>query len=340
MKKTIIIICSIIIGLSTIFITQIPAKADETQEHYNFTGSNVFIPFYSEGVTYIGFILAKINFTYNNEYYFNINANAYYNVRNNPNTQTSEYSFWREPIGYSNPDNNIYESTNRVSLNNIPINNGNINALTQYLCHINESPHASPNSYITISAYAFINNNEFIPNIKSIMLGNGITESEKYYNYVRYIDINNNYFQLCILTTNSKDSATNSGIEKMILESRTYIVNGSGDEYNNGYTLGYEQGKEKGIEQGKDIGYKNGYDKANTDLYNKWYIGRYQEGYNNGAESAGNYTFLSLVGAIVDAPIKAISNMLNFDLLGFNMMQFFYALITICIIITIIKLLI
>lgn len=86
--------------------------------------------------------------------------------------------------------------------------------------------------------------------------------------------------------------------------------------------------------------YENGYNNAKKEYYNTWYIGRYQEGYNNGAESAGNYTFLSLIGAIVDAPIKAISNMLNFNLLGFNMMQFFYALITICIIITIIKLLI
>ena len=85
--------------------------------------------------------------------------------------------------------------------------------------------------------------------------------------------------------------------------------------------------------------YENGYNNAKNEYYNKWYIGRYQQGYNDGTSNAGNYTFLSLMGAVVDAPIKAISDMLNFNLLGFNMSQFFFALLTVCIIVTIVKLL-
>lgn len=85
--------------------------------------------------------------------------------------------------------------------------------------------------------------------------------------------------------------------------------------------------------------YENGYNNAKNEYYNKWYIGRYQQGYNDGTKNAGNYTFLSLMGSVVDAPIKAISDMLNFEILGFNMKQFFYAIMTVCIIVTIVKLL-
>ena len=85
--------------------------------------------------------------------------------------------------------------------------------------------------------------------------------------------------------------------------------------------------------------YENGYNTAKDFYYNNWYIGRYQQGYNDGTNNTGNYTFLSLMGSVVDAPIKAISSMLNFDILGFNMMQFFYAIMTVCIIVTIVKLL-
>lgn len=83
--------------------------------------------------------------------------------------------------------------------------------------------------------------------------------------------------------------------------------------------------------------YENGYNNAKNEYYNKWYIGRYQQGYNEGTKNAGNYTFLSLMGAVVDAPVKTISDMLNFEILGFNMKQFFYAIITVCIIVTIVN---
>lgn len=88
--------------------------------------------------------------------------------------------------------------------------------------------------------------------------------------------------------------------------------------YNAGYLNGY------------DSGYKIGYDKGNTIGYNS--------GYNKGVESANNYSFLGLIGAIVDAPVSALSGLLNFDLLGFNMFNFFTSILTCALIIFIVRL--
>ena len=169
------------------------------------------------------------------------------------------------------------------------------------------------------------------------MIGNGITQLGKCYNYVRYIDINSNFFQLSILTTNSKDFADSSEVEKMLLDNRIYIVNGTGADYSNGYILGFEQGKEEGITQGTDIGYDNGYKSAKDYYYNLWYLNRYEQGRQAGVESAGKYTWLGLFGSIIDAPITAVRGLLNFDLLGFNMFNAFSALVTVAIIIAIIR---
>ena len=92
------------------------------------------------------------------------------------------------------------------------------------------------------------------------------------------------------------------------------------------------------IAQGYGLGYSKGLeDQKNLD-YNVWYMGRYNQGYSDGVKAAGEYTFLSLLGAVVDAPLQAVSGMLNFNLLGFNMLNFFYALLTCALVIAVIRL--
>ena len=132
-------------------------------------------------------------------------------------------------------------------------------------------------------------------------------------------------------------------ISKIIIESKYYTFNNTNSAYKEeNYSL-YSKFNILSIQPIASLSYNEGYEKgykqAETEYYNKWYIGRYQQGYNDGTSNAGNYTFLSLMGSVVDAPIKAISNMLNFEILGFNMTQFFYAIITVCIIVTVVKLL-
>lgn len=66
----------------------------------------------------------------------------------------------------------------------------------------------------------------------------------------------------------------------------------------------------------------------------------YSAGYNKGVESGHNYTFLSLIGAVVDAPLGAFRSMFDFEILGMNMSSFMLSLFSISIIIVVIKLLI
>ena len=96
----------------------------------------------------------------------------------------------------------------------------------------------------------------------------------------------------------------------------------------------YFNAYEDGFNSGLNLGHQNGY----TDGYNQGKLDGYNNGYNAGSTSAGDYTFLSLLGSVVDAPIQAISGLLNFNLLGFNMLSFFTGLITVALILFVIRL--
>lgn len=96
------------------------------------------------------------------------------------------------------------------------------------------------------------------------------------------------------------------------------------DIFDDGYSEGYLEGKSDGFDDGYDVGYNKGIIEGKV-------IGK------NQALENGSYTFLDLMGAVVDAPIKAISGLLDFDLLGFNMLNFFFALCTCALIITVIR---
>lgn len=85
-------------------------------------------------------------------------------------------------------------------------------------------------------------------------------------------------------------------------------------------------------------GYSNNYSEGYKDGYSVGSSTGYNAGYSKGVENAGKYTFLSLLGAVVDAPLQAVSGMLNFNLLGFNMLNFFYALLTCALVIAVIRL--
>ena len=159
---------------------------------------------------------------------------------------------------------------------------------------------------------------------------------------------------VCYIGDNGKLFTTDKTYENLQYNEQTYITNinihcttytiTNGQTSTEGTNYDLKKYPNMSITGDKDLSngayYENGYNTAKDLYYNKWYIGRYQQGYNDGTRNAGNYTFLSLMGSVVDAPIKALSDMLNFDILGFNMKQFFYAIITVCIIVTIVKLLI
>lgn len=97
------------------------------------------------------------------------------------------------------------------------------------------------------------------------------------------------------------------------------FVSGAGAAYDLGY-------------QG---GYNAGYDVGDGDGYNRGY----GVGFNDGQSDAlsGNYTFLGLIGSVIDAPISAFRGLLDFELLGVNMSSFVLAVMSLCVIIVIIR---
>lgn len=74
------------------------------------------------------------------------------------------------------------------------------------------------------------------------------------------------------------------------------------------------------FEQGKNEGYSSGY----------------SFGYDAGVNAGKNYSFLSLMSSVVDAPVKAFTGLLNFEVLGFNMAGFVISLLSVALLLKII----
>lgn len=147
-------------------------------------------------------------------------------------------------------------------------------------------------------------------------------------NYITYTDFNGYKLWVCFYAAVSERYLPSASFTP-----RTYYLDNSSltdasyqegflAGQNEGYQSGYEQGKTDGLKTGTENGYNNGY----------------YEGRRDGIASANDYTFLGLLGAVVDAPLQALRGLLNFNLLGFNMANFFFALITLALIIMVIRL--
>lgn len=88
--------------------------------------------------------------------------------------------------------------------------------------------------------------------------------------------------------------------------------------YGNGYTAGVEEsngGYQKGYDEGYAVGSSEGYN----------------NGYTAGLNTSNKYSFNSLIGSVIDAPITALTGLLNWDLFGVNVFSLFTALLTIAI---------
>lgn len=126
------------------------------------------------------------------------------------------------------------------------------------------------------------------------------------------------------------------------------------NDYNNGYNAGYDIGYNAGVTSGKVQGYNDGYSAGvsagESQAFNTVNdtSASYSAGYSKGVESAGNYTFMSLISSVIDAPIRAFfgytengvkhPGLFNLNILGYDMSAFVLSLFSACVIIMIIKL--
>lgn len=152
-------------------------------------------------------------------------------------------------------------------------------------------------------------------------------------NYLRYYDIDGHYIDFSFPIITSSAFAPQS-----LLTSRTYYLNAEVQDnvgYQNGYESGYLRGQKDGYNQGVEDGNKNGYKQG------------YADGKIDGVASANDYTFLSLIGSVVDAPIRAlfghvengqfVQGLLSFEILGINLAGFLSGLLTIGLILAVIR---
>lgn len=104
------------------------------------------------------------------------------------------------------------------------------------------------------------------------------------------------------------------------------------------YNNGYSAGNSDGYSAGSIDGYDSGYSAGSTDGYDSGYAYGYNVGHATGLTDSGEYSFMSLLGAVFDAPIKALMGLFNFNVLGVDMTSFVSSLFALCVIVVIIKL--
>ena len=108
--------------------------------------------------------------------------------------------------------------------------------------------------------------------------------------------------------------------------------------YDDGYADGYDKGNSDGYDNGYSTGYDTGLSQGNSTGYDNGYLVGYNNGYNEGINDSNTYTFNNLFGAVLDAPVKVFSSLLNFNFLGVNLLSFITGLFTLAVIILIVKL--
>lgn len=153
------------------------------------------------------------------------------------------------------------------------------------------------------------------------------------YNYINFTDNYNNKFYFIIKDASvfAEDSSSYYVIGSYWNYQTYYLRSSMTDNeyfnsgYNEGFNIGYTEGENTGYNTGYAEGFNNG---ENTG---------YGNGYNDGLETADNFTFLGLIGATIDAPIKAFRGLFNFELLGVNMVSLITGLFTLCVIVAIVK---
>lgn len=97
------------------------------------------------------------------------------------------------------------------------------------------------------------------------------------------------------------------------------------------YEYGYNAGYDEGRLDGRNDGYQSGYTAGQSVGYN--------QGYSQGLlDNGGEWSFRSLLTAVVDTPVQVFTDLFNFEILGVNLTGFFLGLFSIALCLGVIKL--
>lgn len=107
-----------------------------------------------------------------------------------------------------------------------------------------------------------------------------------------------------------------------------YVIPFTSTSYDEGYDAGYASGRNDGYNSGYQSGFSEGQNQGYDTGFGAGKNEGYNSGYTAGVAAGGNNNFMSLITAVVDAPITAFTSLLNFDILGYNIKDLALALLT------------
>lgn len=163
---------------------------------------------------------------------------------------------------------------------------------------------------------------KFVADIYKIRI-RSVEYSNDFWTYITYFDVNDNWLQYSVRVFNYNQTQYNNA-KMFMYDDRSYFTNtdlSDSQQYNAGYSQGL-------LDNQQNV-YNNGYQAGKTDGY--------ANGFNQGVLESNDYSFLGLMSSVVDAPIKAISGLLDFEILGFNMLNFAFGLLSIGVIVFVFK---
>ena len=136
---------------------------------------------------------------------------------------------------------------------------------------------------------------------------------------VRFTDKDN--ASLCYFRLNFGNGEARIPVNYMDKGKRTYFPLQSTVDISDIHFPDYEDGYKEGYTAGKN---------ENTQSY-------YDKGYADGWAASGNGTFTSLFTAVIDAPVAAFTNLLDFEILGVDMKKFALSLISLALVLAIVR---
>lgn len=266
-----------------------------------------------------------------------------YTGSNNPvwnNVEKFEFAFNFNYIQYNTSEVYKYISPNYWDFEGL-LNSINIESTTNY----------AYDNYLNITFKEPIN----ISNFKYILTGPlaRMTETENY--YIGFAEKNNqNNFAVPFNTSGAtyEIEIPNNFMLKAIdmhwvntEQEKSWPNTMNAREYDIGYRTGYEEGYKvsadrnynngyaNGLKYGLNEGEQKGIEKANSTIDPT--SASYIEGYNQGEQSKNNLS--GMVFTIVESPINIFKQIFDFNILGFDITQVIFSLLSLLIIVFIIK---
>lgn len=187
-----------------------------------------------------------------------------------------------------------------------------------YLCLVNNE-----NDFLRYYEYCIFASDNFNANVAGVIIS--LSDTCDYYtsSSTDYKFLNFKYFTL----DNEYIVYSFKVPVNYIYGTRTYYFSSN---YDLTESQQYNQGYQQGLADNQQNIYNNG--------YNAGKIIGYNDGKSDGIASANNYSFIGLIGAVFDAPLQTFKGLLNFNVLGVNLLDFAMAMITIGLVVYIIRL--